>query len=249
MATIDVFVKSYKKDFWLLQLALQTFTKNVTGYNNLVLLIPEDEKHEFDTRDLPERSLVYYVSEYPSGSGWIFQQWLKMSAYRYCLSDYIMFTDSDCMFDHPIDLQEFVADGKPEILYTDWKKVGDAIAWRTPTEMFMKDIVPFEFMRRNQLIYHRSTLVRISEYEPNLEKIIMGSEKFSEFNCIGAYAYKHERHLYNFINTDDWVYVPPKAQQCWSHSSKEEGADDLHLREYIRTLECILKAFGVKVPQ
>lgn len=248
MKTVDVFIKSYHKDFWLLQLSLQTFKKNVSNYNNLILLIPENEKDEFETRFLPDRTLIFYVHEYEKG-GWYFQQWLKMSAYRYCYADFIMFTDSDCMFDHPIDLQDFIKDDRPEILYTDWSKVDQAVAWRAPTEAFMKDTVPFEFMRRNQLIYHRSTLVAISQYAPDLEKTIMSSEHFSEFNCLGAYAYKHERHMYNFINTDDWQYVEPKAIQVWSHASKEEGADDLHIREYIRVLESILKAFNVKVPQ
>lgn len=247
MATVDIFIKSYGRDFWLLQLALQTITKNVTGYNNLILLIPEREKDLFDTRDLPERTLIHYIHEYDRG-GWLFQQFLKMSAHKYSNAPYIMFTDSDCVFDHPINLQDFIADGKPEILYTQWNKVGDANAWKDPTEVFMKDRVPFEFMRRNQLIYHRSTLVSIASYCPNLENMIMSSEKFSEFNCMGAFAYKFERDNYTFINTDDWQYVQPRALQVWSHATKEEGADELHLREYIRVLESILKAFNVKVP-
>lgn len=249
MPTVDIFIKSYRRDFWLLQLSLQTISKNVSGYNNVILLIPEDEKHEFDTRWLPERTLIFYVHEYgQEGSGWFFQQWLKMSAHKYSNADYIMFSDSDCFFTYPINLQDYVADGKPEILYTDWSKVGDARVWKEPTEKFMKDVVPWEFMRRNQMCYHRSTLVSIAAYEPNLERIIMSSEKFSEFNCIGAYAFKFERHNYTFINTDEWQYVDPKAIQVWSHASKEVGADDLHLREYIRVLESILKAFDVKVP-
>jgi hypothetical protein len=103
-------------------------------------------------------------------------------------------------------------------------------------------------MRRNQLIYHRETLVKINQWQQNLEQLIMSSEKFSEFNLLGTWAYKNERDKYNFINTDNWTYVEPRATQCWSHSSKEEGADELHLREYIRTLESVLKAFGIKVP-
>lgn len=246
MKTIDVFCKSYKNDFWLLNLAIQTFKKNVTGYNNLVLLIPDDQKDLFDTRDMPERTLIFYVADY--GSGWIRQQWFKMSAYNYCFADYIMFTDSDCFFDHPINLQDFIVDDKPEILYTSWDKVGDAVAWREPTEKFMQGPVEWEMMRRNNLIYHRDTLKSIAEYAPNLETTIMNSEKFSEFNCISSFAYKYEREKYNFINTDEWVYVEPKSLQVWSHSSKDEDADTLHLREYIRVLESVLKAFGIKVP-
>lgn len=244
--TIDIFIKSYQKDFWLLRLALQTISKNVTGYQNIILLIPQDDKELFDTRHLPERTHVFYVADY--GNGWIRQQYFKMTAHNYSYAEYIMFTDSDCFFDHPINLQDFIVDDKPEILYTDWLKTGDAIAWKTPTEVFMKEPVPFEFMRRNQLIYHRSTLLNISVFEPNLENMIMNSEKFSEFNCIGAYAFRNEKEKYTFINTDNWEYVEPKATQVWSHASKEDGADELHLKEYIRILEAILKAFNIKIP-
>lgn len=246
--TVDIFIKSYKKDFWLLHIALETIRRNVSGYNSIVLLIPEHEKHDFDTRNLPDRTLIHYVQENYS-QGWLYQQVCKMQAYKYCEAEYIMFSDSDCFFDHPINVQELVKDGRPEILLTSWEKTGDAKVWREPTERFIKDIMPFEGMRRNTMIYHRSTLEAIAAYEPNLETVIMNSEKFSEFNCMTAYAYKYEQHKYKFINTDDWVYVPPNAIQIWSYSTKEEGADELHLREYIRLLESIMICFGVPVPQ
>lgn len=247
MKTVDLFIKSYGPDFWLLQLALKTITRNVTGYNNIILLIPEKDKHDFDTRVLPERTLVFYVRD--EGDGWLRQQWFKMTAHKYSLANYIMFSDSDCFFDHPIDLQKFIAGDKPEILYTDWGNVGEAKCWKEPTEKFMKDSVDWEFMRRNCLIYHRSTLEAISVFQPELEKMIMTSKAFSEFNCIGAFAYKYERDKYDFINTEGWEYVNPKAMQVWSWGSKQPGADDLHLREYIRILETIMKCFDVPAPQ
>jgi hypothetical protein len=71
----------------------------------------------------------------------------------------------------------------------------------------------------------------------------MTSERFSEFNAIGAYAYKFERDKYTFINTDDWTYVPPHAVQVWSHASEEPGADELHLREMIRVYKTLFKSF------
>lgn len=248
MEKIDIFIKSYRNDFWLLYLCLKSITRNVTGYNNIVLLIPEEDKEVFDTRGLPERTIVHYVSDIKA-KGWLWQQWLKLSAYKYCFAPYIMFADSDCIFTYPINLTDFIADDKPEILYTDWEKVGDAKAWKEPTEAFMKEQVPYEFMRRNCCIYHRSTLVAIGEYAPDLDKTIISADKFSEFNCMGAFAYKYERDKYNFVNTDDWTFVPAKAVQLWSHASKKEGESETHLREYIRTLETICKAFDVPVPE
>jgi hypothetical protein len=160
-----------------------------------------------------------------------------------------MFSDSDCLFTYPVNVQDVIKDDKPEILYTDWSLVGDAICWRKPTEKFMGEPVPFEFMRRNQMVMHRSTLVHISQFAPLLEDTILTSEKFSEFNAMGAFAYKYEKEKYSFVDTAGWTYVPPLAEQVWSHASKKEGVSEIHLREYIRTLETILKSCGINPPQ
>lgn len=246
MAAIDIFIKSYKKDFWLLRLSLATIQKNVSGYNNLILLIPEKDKEHFDTRNLPERTLVHYVSDYDNG--WLGQQVYKLKAFLYCYAEFILFTDSDAFFCNPVNLQDLIADGKPEILYTDYNQLPDAKIWQPYVENFIKGKVKYEYMRRLPLVYHRSTLIAISEYEPNLERVIMQSDRFSEFNIMGIFAWVYERDKYNFINTDNWAYVPPIAEQVWSHATDEEGTDELHLREYIRTLKTLLKAFNIIVP-
>lgn len=245
--TIDIFIKGYSKDFKWLRHALASITRNVTGYNKVILLIPEHEKDLFDTRELPDRTEIHYVKD--EGKGWLRQQYFKLTAYKYSFAEFILFSDSDCFFDHPIDLQEFVKDGKPEILYTDWAKVGDALCWKAPTEKVMGEIVPFEFMRRNCMIYYRATIENLHKWRPNLERSIMeaANGRFSEFNLLGAYAYKFERDNYTFINTDDWTYVDPKAIQIWSHGNKDDGASEVHLREYIRILESIMKAYGITV--
>ncbi len=103
-----------------------------------------------------------------------------------------MYSDSDCFFSRPINLQDYIKDNKPEILYTSWDLVGDAIVWKEPTENFFGEPVEFEMMRRNNQIYHRSTLVALSEYKDNIEKIVLGSYRWSEFNVISTFAYKFE---------------------------------------------------------
>jgi hypothetical protein len=158
-----------------------------------------------------------------------------------------MFSDSDCIFDREINVDDYIADGKPEILYTDYSKVGDAICWKQPTEAFIKEPVQFEMMRRNCLIYHRSTLVAIEEYEPNLKHIILTSGRFSEFNAMSVFAYKFEREKYNFINTDNWEYTEPKGVQLWSLAEKEGNED--HKKEYNRSIDTINKVFGLNISE
>lgn len=224
MKTVDIFYKSYSKDFKWLAYSLRSLTKHVTGHNKVIILIPENEKELFDTRELPERTEIHYVKEY--GTGYLFQQWCKISAHRFSGANFILFADSDCIFDHPINVQEFIVDDKPEILYTDYSRVGDAICWKEVTEAFIKEPMQYEMMRRNCLIYHRDTLVAIEKYEPNLEYIIMSSVRFSEFNAMSAYAWKYERDKYNFVNTDEWEYTRPKAVQYFSHGEFEKMITD-----------------------
>ena len=242
MKKVDIFIKSYHKDFKLLNYSLQSIAKNVTGYNNIILLIPEREKHLFDTRHMPDRTLIHYVKEY--GSGYLFQQWCKITAHKYSDADFIMFSDSDCIFDHEINLQDFVKDEKPEILYTDYSKVGDAICWKQPTVDVIKMPVQYEFMWRNCLIYHKSTLINIEKFEPNLEYVIMTGERFSEFNVIGAYAFNYERENYNFINTDNWTYTEPKGIQLWSLATKDNENG-----EYQRIIDTLNNVFEIHLTE
>lgn len=244
--TCDIFIKSYRKDFKLLSYSLLSIAKNVTGYNNIIILIPEKDKHLFDTRNLPERTLVHYVKEY--GNGYLFQQWCKLSAFKYCYSEFIMFSDSDVIFDHPINLQDFVSDGKPEILYTHYSKVGQAICWKQPTEQFIGQPIEWEMMRRNCILYRRSTLEAISNFAPDLENTVMNSGSFSEFNCMSAYAFIYEREKYNFVNTDEWQYTPPKGEQLWSWSEKD-NQDPTHKYEYQRSIDTINRVLGLNITE
>ena len=221
-------------------------TKNVTGYNKIIILIPESDRENFDTDNLPERTEVIYVKEY--GNGYLMQQLFKMKAWQYCPSDFILFSDSDCIFNRKIDLQEVVKNGKPEILYTDYEDVGAAICWREPTEKFMGEEVEFEFMRRNFLIYHSSTLEKISQAHPDLESEIMGGVRFSEFNAIGAWAFKNEKDKYNFVNTAKWEYTHPLGEQLWGWADKNDKSE-IHQNEYARSLKIINETFDLKLTE
>lgn len=244
MKSIDIFYKSYAKDFKLLQYSLMSLSKYVSGYRNVVVLIPENEKHLFDTTNLFDNIIIHYISEY--GNLYLFQQVCKLNAYLYSDAECFLFADSDCIFNKPTNLQEFIKD-KPEILYTDYLKVGDAQCWRQPTEDFMHMPVRYEFMRRLPLTYHRSTLENIAKENPNLEHTIMNSQRFSEFNVIGAYAFEYEKEKYSFVNTDNWEYTDPISTQLWSHY-KKNGREDEH-KEWVRAIDTINNLLELKITE
>lgn len=241
---ITIFIKSYHKDYKLLYYALKSIQLNVKGNYDVVLILDKGDELPDNINQLLNNNIrVVWVQR--EGKGYLWQQYCKISAHRFTNSEYIMFSDSDCMFDHEINVDEFIKDAKPEILYTDYSKVGDAICWKKPTEDFIKEPMQYEMMRRNCLIYHRSTLESIEQYEPNLKHIILNSEHFSEFNVMSAYAWKYERDKYNFVNTDNWDYTDPKGVQLWSLADKD--GNTTHQQEYQRSLDTINKVFGLNI--
>ena len=146
-----------------------------------------------------------------------------MTAHKYCASKFILYSDSDLIFNTKINLGNFINDEKPEILYTDYLKVGDAICWKEVTEKFIGREIKYEFMRRLPLIYHRSTIVEINE-NYDIEDTVMNKfrDRFSEFNSIGAWIYYNEADKYKLINTADWSYVPAMGKQFWSWGGQTE---------------------------
>lgn len=237
--SIDIFIKSYRKDFWLLYYSLRSIVMNVSGYENIVLLIPIEDKDFLDNSKIPSGTIVHYVLEY--GNGYMSQQVFKTQAHSYCKSEFILFSDSDCIFHRKVNLKSVIKDNKPEILYTDYSKVEDAIVWKEPTSKFMGEEVLYELMRRNNIVYHRSTIKALNKFNTDLPTYIMNSAVFSEFNAIGAYAMKFEPHKYRFTNTDNWEYSEPLALQCWSYG-KPDG-NEIERREYERTRSVIKQVF------
>lgn len=243
---ITIFIKSYERDFNFLYYALKSINKNVKGNYDVLLMIDNNSRLPEKFNELiTDKYKVVYVNK--EGNGYLFQQYCKMTAYRHTNSEYILFSDSDVIFDHEINVDEFIADGKPEILYTEWDKVGDAVCWKVPTESFVGQKLDYEFMRRNCLIYHRSTLENIGNKYGNLKYIVMRSKAFSEFNAIGAWVWINERDKYTFINTDEWQYVPPKGEQLWTHATKTGSSE--HVREYQRALGVINKTFDLNLTE
>ena len=243
---IDIFIKSYYKDFKMLNYCLKSIEKYLTGYNKIIIVIPKKDYQIYQSivhTNLPIE--LHVVEEY--GDGYLYQQFIKMTAYKYCDSQFIMYVDSDCIFDKHINIQSLVSNGQPEILYTHYSKVGEAICWKQCTERFMNDVVEFEFMRRLPLIYHRETLETIHNLEPNLESVVMNSGRFSEFNALGAWAFVHQKDKYSFVNTDNWKPVDPLGVQLWSHCTKNQTP--LEKLEYKKAIDTINKVLELNITE
>jgi hypothetical protein len=227
----DLFIKTYPKDYDWLIYSLQSVKKRVKGYGTLHIVIPEGTEKEFYSKikDFPPETNVHAVKE--ECNGYIWQQYIKMSAFNYSHADQIVFFDSDNIWQIDTDYSQGIE--KPLILMTDYSKVGDAICWKQVVDDIFKKDVRYEFMRRLPFVYHRSTLTSFAEWiKCDLKDFIIKRNRFSEFNVIGAYAYYYEPEKYTFLDTDNWTFTKPLLRQFWSL----EGLDK-NIKEVLSLLE------------
>lgn len=216
----NIFIRTYEKDLGWLQYSLKSIIKYVKGYNKIVVCIPENQRHLLD-----DFNLENIVTCPVYGDDYLGQQVSKLNADLYCGSEYVLFTDSDCIFTKPFNVKDLFFNGKPIIYKTRYEKVGDAICWKDVTEKAINKAVEWEYMRRQPLIYLSSTLSDLREYMELIHgrtqtNYILSKpyRQFSEFNVLGAFAEAFQKEDYHFHDTDFGI-DEPYLKQFWSWSN------------------------------
>lgn len=215
--TTSIFVRSYEKDFPWLAYCLRSIHKFATGFQEVVVCIPEGT----DLNLTAER--VVKVKE--TCEGYVHQQISKLNADLYTAADNVVYLDSDCVLTKPLTPEDLMTDGKPDWLITPMDKVGEDArkAWFD----VMKDCIghppEFEMMRRHPQMIPAWALVSFKEFirgkhGKSMEAYAAGRphRNFSEFNVMGFYLHAHHHDKINWLNTDDGV-PEPLLIQAWSH--------------------------------
>lgn len=249
--TVDIFIKSHQPDFKFLKYCLLSIIKHATNYNRIILVVPNGSLQAMIDADItiPDRTSIESLKE-EGNDGYIWQQYTKLIAHEYSDADYIMYVDSDCVCTHPIDVSKLVENDKPTMLYTPYKDI--QTPWQAPTEALFERPVEYEFMRRSFLIYHRSTVKNFcawmeQKFQTPLKQWCIAQGTMSEFNFLGAYAWFYEHEKYNWINTTTEAFPPETGAQYWSHGNP--NGDEMHRREYQRSLDTINKALNLNISE
>jgi hypothetical protein len=233
--TCSILIKSFPKDFGWLSYCLKSIHKFASGFEEVVVVIPDDS-------DLPltaERLVKVHEPGPPAtspqdhGKGYAYQQVVKMNADKYCTSDFILHIDSDTIFVKPVTPLDFM-------LQTNTNLVLQKPIWlMTP----FKDILPtdknvhahvdairnfsgiepeFEYMRRMGQVIPRWAYGCFREYclsrhGKTFEQYAMerGFRGISEFNLMGQFLH---REFPNFIHFHDTRFGVPEScvMQSWS---------------------------------
>lgn len=210
----DIFIRTYYKDLEWLKYCLKSIHKYVTGYRNIIICIPEKEKHLLDRWNLTKEQIVGWTPV--CENGYIDQQINKLCAHDITDSEFILFVDSDVCFKRHVNISEYFHNGKPIILKTRYENVGDAICWKAPTEQLLRMSVDYEYMRRLPILYRGDTMFCVMAEISRPENDLVKMDRLSEFNLVGAYAEFYEPERYHFIDTEKEPLPPESVKQNWS---------------------------------
>lgn len=197
----DIFIKTYPKVAQWHEQAMRSIARFCTGFRRTVV-----------------------VGEQPV-EGYQEMQVVKLSADRYTDADYILFTDSDCIFSRPVTPETYLCDGKPTWLYRSWgsavKQEGDAVLkWQRGMSKFFGVVPPGEFMCRHPEMVPRWLLIAFrafcqTRHRMTMEQWVLKDKDFADWNILGMYAWLYHSECFHWINQDAETPPPITVKQYW----------------------------------
>jgi hypothetical protein len=233
--THQFLIASYRKDFpWLVPnlRSLEKFGKN---FLPPVVVVPGAEEKECRKQLHGLRCEI----KVKNGPGFGRAQIVMMQGDIFCPgADYVYLSGSDCMAIRPFDHTEYWLDNKPLLLWNTWDHLAKCNApcmfWRAGVEKALGGTSVGEFMRRLPICYpralYREVRGHIANLHGNFERYVLHNvntvKNFSESDVMGEFAYRHMKHLYNFVCLDDRTYEGATAiTQFWSHGGMDKPSD------------------------
>ena len=225
--TIDIFIRTYPKDFFLLNYCLHSIRKFVTGYRNIIINVRSKNYNELVKWIDLTGCTVIQSHDFDDKIDYCGQQICKLIAYIWSDAEYFYYIDSDCIFYNNLNIQEkyFNNEGKVILFKEYWNNVQDAKKWQKCLQR-LNILTEFETMRRLPQVYPADVLPKIREHiEKTIGLDIINSCLtvykecgFSEFNIIGSYIYLYDQSKSNLYFYDPSLNEIP-SKQFWSHEN------------------------------
>jgi len=226
--TYSILIKSFPKDFGWLSYCLKSIHKFAKGFSEVVVIIPEGSDLPLTAERLikisePGNSATSVTNH---GTGYTYQQIVKMNADKYTACDYVVHLDSDCILTRPVTPDDLMVDGKPLWLMTPFKDILSTdknLGAHVESMRHFSGIDPeFEYMRRHSQMIPRWAYQCFRNYVFERHNLSFESwalaQKFrgvTEFNFLGQFLH---REFPNFIHFHDTTYGIPDSyvMQSWS---------------------------------
>lgn len=223
---MDLFIRTYRGDAAWLSYLLRSIKKFCSGYHEILVAYPRSDaailEPLIDSRNVT--GLRKVVVDDDAGTGYMAQQYTKMTADIHSTADYIAFLDSDCLCTVPNNPQTWMEGDKIRYLITPYEILGITVPWKPITEKALKFECKFETMRRHPCVFPREVITHCREYMEQIHGKPLRdyiSEQphgsFSEFNVMGSYALQKESEKFMFLDTTKNPLPPEVIKQRWSY--------------------------------
>jgi len=221
---------AYDNDLEFLKYNIRSIKKYCHGYTRHCVILDNDQSCDKTKRYLDGINYPYVVDDlaHEIEHGYIRQQYMKLRCDLHTQDcDYVCHVDSDSIFTKHNDPTVFFIDNKPVIVISSYdtliqnrREHNDHHSienWRNSTSDAVGFFVDYEFMAQMPLVYPVKIFKKVRDHlEQYHEKTLYNQLKtintFSEYNVIGAYAYKHMHtdfywvDRFNTENLDQYLY-------------------------------------------
>ena len=200
---IDIFIKTYHKDFVWLYYCIKSIHKFAKNFRKVIIVSDNDgnEVPKIITDIMP---LDVFYTDLPStlptnlkmSIGYVWQQVVKLQWMEYSDSDAVLLLDSDWMISGDLSAKDLVdEDGKFHWFYRDWNLAEDAICWKIPTTIFLQREPRYEAMCLPGYIFEKNTTKRFIDYVMKIHDkttlwdifTVPNIQSFSEYNAYGNF--------------------------------------------------------------
>lgn len=237
-----ILIVTYLKDRPYLELNLRSIQKFARGFSSVNVLVPNEEMAGF--KDLASKfpiTLMYYFRDCPETHWHLRHQVEKCNADRWCPDDdFVLHTDSDCMFTEPVTPEDYFVGNRPVMLYESYANLKEQTPWQAIVSGVLKRPVAFEFMRRHPQVNPKGVYPALRSHITALhgqefDEYVMAQRPsfpwgFTEHNVIGAFAFNdplwHDKYHWHYVSK---AGVPKeKLIQFWSHSLIDQPQNISH---------------------
>jgi hypothetical protein len=216
MAKVSIYIRTYKRDIAWLDFCLQSIHRNLKGWDEIVLCIPEGQEHHLR---FAEGVRVVTSPVYPND--YIGQQVSKLLCHRHVTGDLVLIVDSDLIFLPGASVYDYIEGGRPRILTCNWPNPPDTATrrWKPVVTKLFGEVPPCSFMQgHGARLFHKSSLVSFSQQFPDIEKYARRQPRnqFSEFQFLGFFIYKNERTAYSWTELTATPLPDYHTRQYWN---------------------------------
>lgn len=253
MPTTDILIVSCAKHFPWLRYALKSIERFAHGFRQCKVLIPENDSDKLqhllgdfsNSFGIPIRIAMF--KDWPS-KGFLRHEDIIIHSNEWTDADFILHSDSDCLFVEEFRPQDYFVEGKPVLMHGSYKWLREVVQanldmWRETVERAIGGPVEQETMRRHPAVFSRFLYPKTQECirahtKSDAHDFIHSCREefpqgFCEFNTLGAIAWRHFHDDYHWINHQELhengiPWPNSKLVQFWSHGNPEEPQEPVY---------------------